>query len=416
MSKQIFLACMAMVFTGLMVSCKRELATSLHEESLSPAKDGAKISTTLAAKNGPLGVCYVEVNSNNLLNVGCYTLKNGGEQLFDIAIIFASNINYDVAQQRAVLFHNPNVTTVLSNRNTYIKPLQDKGIKVLLSILGNHQGAGVCNFTSRAKARDFALQLSNAVTTYGLDGIDFDDEYANYGANGTGQPNDSSFVFLVSELRSLMPDKIISFYYFGPATSRQSWNGQRVGDLVNYSWNAIYGSFSVPNVPGLTAPELGPAAAWVSNTSATTAKNLAQQTINNGYGIYLYYDLHNNNESNWLSAVSTTLYNDSTVVTPGCLQSWPPTNNNGVVFYQHINYGGTASQPLAPGNYTLSQLQALGFVNDWASSVRVPAGRTLTMYSNDNFGGTSWVRTSDTPDFTVLSPNANDVVSSISIQ
>jgi hypothetical protein len=77
------------------------------------------------------------------------------------------------------------------------------------------------------------------------------------------------------------------------------------------------------------------------------------------------------------------LYNDSTKVTPGCLQSWPPINNSGVVFYQHINYGGTASQPLGPGNYTLSQLQALGFVNDWASSVRVPAGRTLTMYAND---------------------------------
>ncbi len=72
-------------------------------------------------------------------------------------------------------------------------------------------GAGICNFPTREAAKDFALQLANTVNTYGLDGIDFDDEYSDYGNNGTGQPNDSSFVMLVQELRALLPDKIISF-------------------------------------------------------------------------------------------------------------------------------------------------------------------------------------------------------------
>jgi hypothetical protein len=88
----------------------------------------------------------------------------------------------------------------------------------------------------------------------------------------------------------------------------------------------------------------------------------------------------------------------------------------GVTFYQNTNYGGTASQVLPVGNYTLSQLAARGVPNDWASSVKVPAGRTLIMYSNDNFGGTSWTRTADTPDFTTLSPNGNDQVSSCKVQ
>jgi hypothetical protein len=81
-----------------------------------------------------------------------------------------------------------------------------------------------------------------------------------------------------------------------------------------------------------------------------------------------------------------------------------------------VNYGGAVSQALPVGNYTQAQLAALGVQNDWASSVRVPSGRTVIMYSGDNFSGTSWTRTADTPNFTTLSPNANDMVSSVRVQ
>jgi hypothetical protein len=89
---------------------------------------------------------------------------------------------------------------------------------------------------------------------------------------------------------------------------------------------------------------------------------------------------------------------------------------SGVTFYADINYGGAASQVLPVGTYTISQLAALGMPNDWASSVRIPSGRTVIMYSDDNFTGNSWTRTADTPDFTTLSPSANDVVSSVKVQ
>ncbi|MDB6053115.1 MAG: hypothetical protein JWN25_638 [Verrucomicrobiales bacterium] len=87
-----------------------------------------------------------------------------------------------------------------------------------------------------------------------------------------------------------------------------------------------------------------------------------------------------------------------------------------VTFYQDSNYGGAASQALPVGTYTLSQLASRGMPNDWASSVRIPSGRTVIMYSDDNFSGTSWTRTSDTPAFSTLSPNANDQVSSVKVQ
>jgi hypothetical protein len=88
----------------------------------------------------------------------------------------------------------------------------------------------------------------------------------------------------------------------------------------------------------------------------------------------------------------------------------------GVVFFQDVNYGGARSQPLAPGDYNLSQLVARGMPNDWASSVRIPSGRTVTVFQHDNFAGTSWTLTSDTPNFVALSPNANDQASSVRVR
>ena len=297
-----------------------------------------------AQQLNPTGICYVEVNNNNLLNAGAYKLQTSNSYLFNVVNIFAANINYDTSRGRAYLYSNNNVTKVLTNADTYIKPLQQKGMKVVLTILGNHQGAGICNFPTREAAKDFALQLANTVNTYGLDGIDFDDEYSEYGNNGTGQPNDSSFVMLVQELRALLPNKIISFYYYGPAASRLSWNGARVGDNVNYSWNAMYGTFSAPNVPPLTKAQISPAAVWMGNTSNSTTTSLATQTKNGGYGVFMWYDLHGTNETSQLSAGTQTLYGEPTVLS-GTLQSWTQgTNCDAPIGLYTSNLTGTSAK------------------------------------------------------------------------
>ncbi|WP_143310564.1 endo-beta-N-acetylglucosaminidase H [Chitinophaga vietnamensis] len=307
--RQAFLLALPISFLLSMAACNKT------DKETTPT-DKRNVSTESVTKAGGKSVCYVEVNSNSLLNTGKYTLTTGGQQLFDIAIIFAANINYNTTTQQAVLYNNPNVSNVLVNRATQIVPLQNKGMKVMLSILGNHQGAGFCNFTSRTAARAFAQQLADTASYYNLDGIDFDDEYADYGNNGLPQPNDSSFVMLVDELRKLMPGKLISFYYYGPAASRTSWNGTQVGNLINYSWNAIYGSYSVPNVAGLPKSNLAPAAVDIQSTSQTTANSLATQTKNNGYGVYLWYNLTSTNKATYFSGVSQILYGSKVTYTP----------------------------------------------------------------------------------------------------
>ncbi|MCD8742097.1 glycosyl hydrolase family 18 protein [Mucilaginibacter roseus] len=401
----VFKNAVVMTAGALMLSisaCKKDAAPVVDVNKQAPVKR----SDALGA-SGPKSVCYVEVNYNDIRNVGNYKLTTG-EQLFDIGIIFAANINYNTSTQTAQLYFNQQVTNVLTNRNTYIQPLQDRGIKVLLSILGNHQGAGICNFPNQAAAQAFAQQLANAVNTYNLDGIDFDDEYANYGANGTGQPNSSSFVYLVTALRQLLPNKIISFYYYGPAASRLSYNGVTVGSKINYSWNAIYGTYSVPTVPGLSAANLGPAAIDIQATSSATAASLATQTVNNGYGIYLTYNLPNTDVHTYLSSFSNVLYGKATV--------YDTSLGTGVRFFADANYGGYGTGIIPKGTYTLTQLEKFGFVNDWASSIKIPSGWTVTMYADNNSTGQSWTLTSNNSNFTTLSPNANDVITSVKIQ
>jgi hypothetical protein len=264
-------------------------------------------------KAGPITVAYIEVNNYPMLNAGKYTLANGGAQVIDIAAIFAANINYDGS--KAYLYFNPQVQNILDNVATQVRPLQQKGIKVLLSVLGNHQGAGFANFPTKAAAEAFAQELADAVNQYGLDGIDFDDEYAEYGNNGTGQPNDFSFVYLVQALREKLPNKLITLYDIGPASDRLTYNGQSIANTFNYAWNPYYGTWGVPSGPS-SKSRLGPAAVSYTGTSSSTAASLAQRTVDEGYGVYLTYNLTDADTSSYMTAFTQKLYGSATVYTP----------------------------------------------------------------------------------------------------
>lgn len=265
----------------------------------------------------PNRVVYVEVNSNDMANVADYTLQGTTRPAFDIAVVFAANINYDTASSTAYLHLNERVTETLNDADGQIRPLQARGTKVLLSILGNHQGAGIANFPSQEAAAAFADELAAAVAAYGLDGIDFDDEWSEYGKNGTGQPNDSSFVHLVDALRErLGPDKLITFYKIGPAASATEYGGVRAGDLLDYAWNPWYGTWNVPAVPGLENTRLAPGAVNLTATSTGTASDLASRTASEGYGAVVTYNLTAGDHSDYLSAITRPLTGRDTVYDP----------------------------------------------------------------------------------------------------
>lgn len=88
------------------------------------------------------------------------------------------------------------------------------------------------------------------------------------------------------------------------------------------------------------------------------------------------------------------------------------TASGPVVVYKDCNYAGTAVA-LTEGSYTLSQLQAKGILNDDISSIKVQSGYKATLYQNDNFTGTTLVKTAD--DACLVDDSWNDVTTSIVI-
>jgi hypothetical protein len=262
----------------------------------------------------PKRAVYVEVNDNDLANVADYTLEGTNRPAFDMAMIFAANINYDTATQQAYLFLNDRVTETLRDADTPVRPLQQRGTKVLLSVLGNHEGAGFANFTSRESASAFAGQLADAVTAYGLDGIDFDDEWSEYGKNGTAQPNSTSFTYLLDALRAkLGPDKLITLYNIGPTYTMSDWQGTGASANLDYSWNPYYGTWIPPRVPGMTKSQFGAAAVDLTATSQAAAAQLAQRTKDEGFGAFVSYNLTAGDHSGYISSFTTPLTGHATV-------------------------------------------------------------------------------------------------------
>lgn len=150
--------------------------------AVSCGNDGLRyIITTAKAPAKPVdhstrkNLAILEVNDVNPLSV-LEVKFTDGSLFFDAVALFSSNIQYNQELRSVELYHNPNVQALLDGYETYIKPLQDAGIEVYLSILGNHTPAWVSNLLP-ATAELFAAQVANAVKEYHLDGVFLDDEY-----------------------------------------------------------------------------------------------------------------------------------------------------------------------------------------------------------------------------------------------
>ena len=133
--------------------------------------DQGTVPQTRAYGDTPVVAIYVETNDTNPLNAGDYMLSNG-KPFAGIVELFASNIHKRTVNGvvEPTLFLNDKMTNLLENGGyqTYVKPLQDKGIKVLLTVLGDWQGIGVANMNDTQTtqfAKILAMLWKNTVWT-----------------------------------------------------------------------------------------------------------------------------------------------------------------------------------------------------------------------------------------------------------
>ena len=266
-----------------------------QEEMPVNQSDNNQSEVVTRSATGIKNIVYIEVNDINPLNAGSYIMDDA--PFFDYVILFAANIRG--VGSDATLYNNPNVQYILVHKDTLIKPLQDKGIKVLLGLLGDHTGLGFANMNS-AQTEQFATAVANAVSQYGLDGVDFDDEWAEYGRNGYPSGSTGSFSNLITALHNKMPGKTITVFNYGYTSELTG-----VNSYIDYG---IYAFFNYPSWGtdfGMPNSKWAPLTINLNSTpSASSAQLYATQVANKGFGAIGYYDLRANNIVSVLNGVA----------------------------------------------------------------------------------------------------------------
>lgn len=271
-------------------------ACSQNELPVNQPNDDQMSPITRSA-TGIKNIVYIEVNDINPLNAGSYTMN--GAPFFDYVILFASNIRG--VGSDATLYHNPNVQYILDHKETLIKPLQDKGVKVLMGLLGDHTGLGFANMNA-AQTTQFANAVANDIEKYGLDGVDFDDEWAEYGRNGYPSGSTGSFPKLITTLSSLpkMAGKTITVFNYGYTGELSGVNSK-----INYGIYAFFGYPSWGTGFGMPNSKWAPYTLNLRNyNDPYDVEGYARQVASKGYGAIGYYDLRASDTSDVLNGVA----------------------------------------------------------------------------------------------------------------
>ena len=267
-------------------------------------------------------ICYIEVNNENILNAGEYTMENSKKPFLDIVNVFAANIRLN-EEGKPYVHCNPQVTFVLENADKLIRPLQQKGIKVHLTILGDHTPAGMRSLGDEA-AKDFAKELKSYVDIYGFDGISFDDEWSNYeqvgGHPGLVVPSQEQYSRLIYECRQIMPDKQIGVYWCKQENGEPSINyplgeieGKDVNDLLDYT---VFGNYNLWNeLSHIDKTKQCPYAINVTEDNFYP-NSVYLSKIKNEWGYFAIYNLKASKVySSKFNEIGQTLYNDNIIWT-----------------------------------------------------------------------------------------------------
>lgn len=252
----------------------------------------------------------MEVNDINPLVATSYTLKNSGKMYYDAVMLFAANINYNEETGRVYVSCNENVSAILTNRDHYLKPLQDRGIKVYLSILGNHDRANVNNLNDET-ARYFAKEIKDYCDIYKLDGVFYNSEYASpiYPAPpGFVSPSNAAAARLFYEVKKLQPerDNIIYTYDF---SSLPSVDDVEPGEFMDFIWTNYGGSYiNESGFAGVPRFNLG-IYSWEFSQGRTYGD--LSKLRNDGYGLHVHFG--NRVRESAMSSSAQLLYDDELV-------------------------------------------------------------------------------------------------------
>ena len=256
-------------------------------------KDYRNMPNTFKGEGAVTNVLYFEVNDVNPLNALEFVTESG-KYFFDHILLFASNINWDAEKKRVYVYNNPNVQFLLDHNEEYLQPLRKAGMKVIISILGNHDIAGVAQLSDMG-AREFARELAAYCDAYNLDGVAFDDEYSNSpDLSNPWLAKRSAYAGsrLMYECKMAMPDKIVSLYNLGSmySSSLEVIDGITPGEYCDYAV-ADYGGSASPGI-GMTLKQCGGMSIELNLGRGDSSESTARWKKEEGYGYYMFFALN----------------------------------------------------------------------------------------------------------------------------
>ena len=256
---------------------------------------------------------YLEVNDVNPLNVLEF-VREDGKLFFDYVVLFAANINWDAENGRVYVRNNPNVQFLLDNHKDYLQPLRDRGIKILLGILGNHDEAGLSQLSDWG-CKEFARELSLICDVYDLDGVNFDDEYSeapNLQNPWFTKPSPAAASRLLYETKRCMPDKLVTVYYLGYISPYcPSVYGMTPNKFVDIAVED-YGKVTKPMI-GMTNKQCAGMSVELNEMTGSqyATENYAKKVKEDGFGYYMWFSLNPkwySKQVHLIQNVSTGLY------------------------------------------------------------------------------------------------------------
>lgn len=267
----------------------------------------APIITKAVGDKTPHTLVYIETNDVNPLNAGDWYLDDG-TTYFDYACLFASNIHKTTVdnETQPTLYLNDKLTPILEGGlSTYIEPLQDQGIGVLLGVLPDWQNIGFSNMTT-TQADEFATILAYAINRYNLQGVVFDDEYS-----GTNAVVSGSYSRIITKLRQLCGPIIIIIFDWGGTGYISSTAAAEI-DFANHGYfNGYYLPYYYSNISGMTADRWSPISVKLGGDisySTSSLQTWGANAVNGGYGETMFYNLRpisDYNPISYLQAIAT---------------------------------------------------------------------------------------------------------------
>ncbi len=271
------------------------------------------------ATPNPVNMVYVEVNTNNITNVACYLRKDNGQPFFNIVSVFAANIHGDDPNAPQIYF-NQKVDQLL-NHSDAIQQLHAKGIKVLITLLGDRQNAGWSCMTDPAAAATFANNIAAMLNKYQADGVDIDDEYSLC----TFNPTSITMIAQALKTNPAFKGKLLTMALYGDeADFETAYNGHKLAEYLDYGWEMDYGnsSFDGRLAPylqnGMTKNNLTIGASTLVNYPS--AADVVEYLQSNHYSNSMIYNITAASDSEGYAEQFTTADGVPVTVPLGCLQ------------------------------------------------------------------------------------------------